>query len=310
MTAGPGRVLVTPRSLTSQGLDAVPELAPLRAAGYELVSGPAGQAPGRDQLEALLPGVVGWLAGVERIDGALLRAHPQLRAISRNGIGTNAIDLAAAEECGISVLTARGANAQGVAELALLQMLTALRGHLEGMAALRAGGWSRSPGAELNGKTVGVIGMGAIGARVARIAAAFGAAVVAHDPVLTSHQDAELLPLEELAARADVITLHCPPRERPLIDAAFLARCRPGLILINTAREGLVDAAALLAALDGGQVAAYAVDAFDVEPPPASALLRHPRVLPTPHLGGYTSESVSRATSAAVGNLLAALRGS
>lgn len=302
------RVLVTPRSLTRAGLDAVDELWPLRKRGFELVSGPAGMTPTPDQLAVLLEGCEGWIAGVEPISAATLEAAGSLRVISRNGIGVDAIDLPAAERLGITVLTARGANAQGVAELALTLALAALR-HVPWSAAdLQEGRWTRHPGLELAQCRVGVVGLGAIGTRVAEAFAALGAVVVGHDPVAARGVVARV-ELPELVRTCDVITLHAPPTPggTPLIDAAVLAQVRSGAVLINTARASLVDDDAVLAALESGLLTAYAVDAFDTEPPELTALLRHPRTIATPHLGAFTTASISRATSAAVQNLLDAL---
>ena len=302
------RVLVTPRSLSESGLARVPELDLLRARGFELVSGPAGRLPEEDELLALLPGVVGWLAGVERIGARVLDAAPELRVISRNGSGVDAVDLQAAARTGVRVERATGANAQGVAELALALALMALRGIPSGAAALRAGRWSRQIGRELAECTVGVVGLGAVGGRAAHAFADLGARVLAHDPFVASG-DVELVDLDTLVASSDVVSLHCPATDngRPLLDAARLAALPAGAVVVNTARSSLVDDDAMLAALEAGRLAAYAVDAFDCEPPEPGPLLAHPRVIATPHLGGYPRASVRRATEQAVENLLRVL---
>jgi D-3-phosphoglycerate dehydrogenase / 2-oxoglutarate reductase len=302
------RVLVTPRSLTQAGLDAVPELDPLRAAGFELVAGPPGAAPTEAQLLELVPGCVGWLAGVERIGAPVLAAATALRVISRNGSGTDAVDVAAAERAGIRVERAVGGNAQGVAELALALALAALRHVPWSAAALRAGGWERWRGRELDECRVGVVGLGEIGRRVARLFGALGADVVGHDP-FAGEAPAPRVGLGELLATCDVVTLHAPPPAdgRPLLDAAGLATVPRGAVLVNTSRAALVDDSAVLAALQDGRLSAYAVDAFDTEPPELTPLLRHERVIATPHVGGFTGASVRRATGQAVDNLLAVL---
>ena len=304
------RVLVTPRSLTRAGLDAVPELEPLRERGVELVAGPAGATPTPEELAVLLEGCEGWIAGVEQVSAATLASAPALRVISRNGTGVDSIDLAAAGRQGVAVLAARGANAQGVAELALTLTLSALRQVPWSAADLREGRWSRQPARELAELTVGVVGLGAIGARVAQAFTALGATVVGHDPVAPVGEVTRL-DLPALVDVSDVVTLHAPPTPGagPLVDAALLGRARRGAVLVNTARASLVDDDAVLAALESGVLSAYAVDAFATEPPEPSPLLRHPRTIATPHLGAFTTASVSRATSAAVTNLLAALDG-
>lgn len=305
------RVLVTPRSLT--GPDGAALLAPLAAAGHEIVRATPGRQPTADELRALLPGCVGWIAGVEPIGADVLDAAPQLRVISRNGAGVDNIDLDAAQARGITVVRAAGANARGVAELALALCLALLRGLVPSAIALRDGRWERELGDETHARTLGVVGAGAIGRELLAMADALGMPTLATDPFppadLVDAGHTAFVTLDELLASADVISLHCPPPPdgRPVIDAAALARMRPGAVLVNTARAGLVDDDAIVAALDDGRLRGYATDVFHEEPPRPSALLRHPRVLSTPHLGGYTRDSVRRAASAAVDNLLRAL---
>ncbi|WP_205705928.1 NAD(P)-dependent oxidoreductase [Kineococcus indalonis] len=301
-------MLITPRSLTSAGVHEVPELEPLRRAGLELVPGPAGRVPDEQELTAALPGCAGWLAGIEAITAPVLAAADGLRVISRNGAGTDNIDLAAARRAGVAVERAAGANAQGVAELALALTLAALRHVPWSSSAVHEGGWRRWRGRELGECTVGLIGLGAVGRRAAVAFTALGATVVAHDPFAGTDVPAGVRPvaLEELLRSCDVLSLHRPPPPdgTPVLDAAALAAVPAGAVLVNTARAALVDDEAVLAALTSGALSAYAVDAYDSEPPAPSALLRHPRVIATPHVGGYTGASVSRATRHAVENLL------
>ncbi|GAA4668600.1 NAD(P)-dependent oxidoreductase [Amycolatopsis dongchuanensis] len=302
------KILVTPRSLTKAGLDGVPELAPLTEAGYELVPGPAGRLPAEEDLLDLVPGCGGWLAGVERITDRVLAAAPELQVISRNGAGTDAIDLDAARARGVRVERAAGANAQGVAELTLALTLCALRDVPWSAASVRSGGWSRAQGRELADVTVGVVGLGEIGRRVASAFRALGARVLGYDPFVST---SDAVSLDELFGRSDVVTLHCPPPSdgKPLVTADLLDLAPRGAVLVNTARSVLVDDDAVHAALEGERLSAYAVDAFDTEPPELTPLLRHERVLATPHIGGYTDASIRRATAAAVANLLAVLGG-
>jgi D-3-phosphoglycerate dehydrogenase len=299
---------VTPRSLTEAGLDAVAELEPLRRRNFTLVGVTAGRIPTEEELLALVPGCVGWLAGVERITARVLHEATALRVISRNGTGTDGIDLDAAGHAGVRVCRAPGANAQGVAELALTLILCALRHVPWTSEALRHGGWQRWPGSEIADCTIGVVGLGAVGRRAAALFGALGARVIAHDPFVTD-TPVHRVDLDELMATCDVVSLHCPPNTggNPLLDAGRLARVPRDSVLVNTARSTLVDDQAVLAALEDGRLRAYAVDAFDSEPPEPTALLRHDRVIATPHLGGYTHASVRRATSMAVQNLVTVL---
>lgn len=304
-TSSAGRILVTPRSLTVGGTDSHPELQPLRDAGFELVSTPAGRTPTELELLEIVRGCVGWLAGVEHIPASVLDAGTELRIIARNGVGTDNIDMAAAERRGIRVTTAAGANAQGVAELALTLALSCLRQVPWSAAAVRAGGWDRWAAKEVAEITVGVVGLGAIGRRVGESFTALGATVIGFDPY-SAAEGIRSVEIDELLATADVVTLHAPPPDdgSALIDSARLALCREGAILINTARSSLVEDDAVLAALESGRLSAYAVDAFDTEPPEPSPLLQHERVIATPHIGAYTSASVLRATTSAVAALL------
>jgi D-3-phosphoglycerate dehydrogenase / 2-oxoglutarate reductase len=304
------RILVTPRSLTRDG---DPALDALRKAGYEVVMCAPGKSPDEAELFTLVPGCIGWLAGVEKITDAVLGHANLLKAISRNGTGVDSIDLAACKRRGVAVLRADGANARGVAELTIALMLALLRSVPASDARMKAGGWERRQGTELEGRTLGVVGTGRVGKLVTRFAAAMDMQVLGFDAFpdapWAGSAGLRYVAVEELLEASDIVTLHCPhtPGEEPLIDGNALARMKRGASLINTARAGLVDDNAVLAALQGGSLAGYAVDAYDKEPPGASPLLCHERVIATPHVGAYTAESVSRATRAAVENLLGAL---
>jgi D-3-phosphoglycerate dehydrogenase len=307
----PRKILVTPRSVTRHGH---PSLDRLHSAGWEIVFCRPGCQPDEEELLRLLPGCAGYLAGVEPVTVRVLEAADHLRVISRNGTGVDTIDLAAATRLGITVLRAEGANARGVAELAIAQMLALARHLTAGDASLKSGGWSRpATGFELEGKTLGIIGCGRVGQIVVRLALAFGMKVLAFDPApprdFAPGPDFRLAGFDEVLAAADCLSLHCPPTAdgRPLVDAAALARMKPGALLLNTARHDHIDCGAVLAALDSGRLGGVALDVFDAEPPGDRRLVSHPRVLATPHIGGYTRESIDRAMDAAVGNLLAAL---
>jgi len=302
------RILITPRSMTDAGLDTVRELDPLRLAGHELVSGPPGRFPTEDELVELLPGVGGYLAGVERISARAIAAAGDLQVISRNGVGADAVDLNAAEAAGIAVVLARGANSRGVAELALTLTLACLRDVPRSDRAMHDGHWQRSLGREMPDITLGLVGFGAIGRLFGGFATALGAQVMAFDPIATV-EGATPAALEQVFAGADVISLHSPPAAdgSPLVTSELLATVRRGSILVNTARSALVDDSAVLASLQSGALSAYAVDAFDSEPPELTELLRHPRTVMTPHLGGYTGASTRRASEQAVSNLMATL---
>ena len=306
------RILVTPRSVTSEGH---PALARLTRAGFEIVMPPAGKMPAASDLKQLLPGCVGWLAGVEPITDDVLSAASDLRIISRNGTGIDAIDLESARRRGIEIRRADGANARGVAELAIGMILALARSLPFSDAAIKAGGWSRRKGFELEGKTLGVVGCGKIGRIVAALARGLGMQVVGHDPFAEQSDQSldaplvHLVYLDEVFALSHVITLHCPPPAdgRPLVDARRLGLAKPGVVIVNTARHELVDIPALVAAIERGHVAGAALDVFDAEPPVERSHLASDRILATPHIGGFTDESVDRAVDVAVTNLLEAL---
>jgi phosphoglycerate dehydrogenase-like enzyme len=307
-----GKILVTPRSLTKGG---DPSLDLLREAGHDVVFCSPGKAPDEAELMRLLPGCVGWLAGVEKISEKTLRAARDLKAISRNGTGVDSIDLAACEKLGITVLRAEGANARGVAELTIGLILALVRSVPFGDARLKAGAWERRLGIELEGRVLGLVGCGRIGKIVARLGLGFGMSVSAFDAcpegAFAPGPSFRFMPFDEVLRSSDILSLHCPysPGDRPLIDAPALERMRKGTFLVNTARPGLVDEPAILEALEQGKLAGFATDVFDTEPPEASALYSHDKVIVAPHVGGYTAESVARATRVAVDNLLAVIGG-
>lgn len=305
------RILVTPRSLTATPHAAI---AALKSEGFDVVYSTPGKLPDEAELLRLVPDVVGWLAGVEPVSADVLRAAEKLRVISRNGTGVDNLPMTVAQERGIVVRRAEGANAAGVAELAIALMLAALRRLPLTDTGIKAGQWPRKRGFEIRGRTVGVVGCGAVGAEVARLAAALGANILAYDPrrpnIDIPSTQFEWADIPELLARSFVVSLHCPAPEdgRPLIDARRLALMPKGAFLVNTARGSLIDEAATITALESGQLAGYATDVFVEEPPGSLALFGRPDVIATSHIGGFTDESVDRATEIAVVNLLESLK--
>ncbi len=304
------KILITPRALTR---DDHPALERLSAAGYTLVFCTAGKTPTEAELMQLIPDCVGWLAGVEPVSAAVIDAAHSLKAISRNGTGVDNLPMETIRQKGIAVLRAEGANARGVAELAITLMMSAMR-HVPAIdAGMKSGNWLRLLGREIEGRTVAVIGYGRIGSEFAKMACGLGARVRGYDPFITQptrpigdfvwHRDFDLLD------GADIVSLHAPGRRdgQALLGAIELARLAPSAVVVNTARASLVSAEAMLDALGSGQVGVYATDVFEQEPPLPSPLLAHPNVIRTSHIGGYTEESVTRATTTAVENLLRTL---
>ncbi len=301
------KILVTPRSLTAGGHPALDRLV---ADGFQVIFSTAGRQPGEEELLDLLPGCVGYLAGVEPVTRRVIESAAELEVISRNGTGVDNIDLDAARQRNITICRAEGANAEGVAELAVGLLLALARSIAPSDSSIKEGLWQRRIGVELAGKTLGVVGCGRIGRRVTEMAIGLGMSVIAHDVFMERPFDLSdrfrFAPLDEVYVSADAVTLHCPPPShgRPLIDAAAIAKMRPGVLLVNTARYDLIDSDAVTAALDDGHIAGLALDVFDREPPRDNPLIAHKRVIATPHIGGFTTESVNRAVSVAVDNLV------
>lgn len=256
-----------------------------------------------------------------QVRGALLQAlSPRCRAVGRLGVGLDNIDVAGCEARGIRVIPATGANALSVAEYVITGALVLLRGAWLQSAPVAAGAWPRaalSGGRELAGKTLGLVGFGSIGRLTARLARALGMDVIAHDPHLdaadASFAEAGVrrVGLDELVAGADVVSLHVPLVEatRHLFDAQRIAAMKPGAVLINTARGGVVDEAALAAALRAGHLGGAALDVFAQEPLPAAAHLQDcPNLLLTPHVAGVSAESNERVSFLIAERLLEVLR--
>ena len=296
-------ILVTPRSLSGSEHLAIQLL---RDQGWEIIFGPRGRFPAEGELLQLVPGCEGWLAGVEPISVPVLDAAKQLQVISRNGSGTDNIPLADAKKRGITVLSAAGANAQGVAELTLGLALAAVRRFHVANQQLKEGIWARSLGSELSDKRVLIVGFGKIGRRVAHLFAAFGSSVSVVEPMEVPTDPFAKVELSTGIGSADLVTLHCPPPSsgRPLITAQLVEHSRRGLILVNCARRSLVDEAAVLAGLNTGQIGIYASDVFEEADANSIALIGNPQTIATPHLGAYTKESVDRAAVEAAENLI------
>jgi glyoxylate reductase len=240
----------------------------------------------------------------------LLDACPQLRAIANMAVGTDNIDTEAAAARGIPVGNTPGVLTDATADLAFALLLALARRIVPGAAQVRAGEWrtwepAAGLGADLSGALLGIVGWGRIGQAVARRAAGFGLEVV-HSSRSSG------VPLDELLAGADFVSLHTPltPETRHLIDARALARMKPTALLVNTARGGVVDQAALRTALLDGEIAGAALDVTEPEPlPAADPLLQAPNLLVVPHVGSATVRTRARMADMAVDNLLAALAG-
>ena len=254
-----------------------------------------------------------------QVNAELLAAAPRLVAVGRLGVGLDNIDLAGCETRGIKVIPATGANARAVAEYVVGTMLSLLRGAYGSTADVAAGVWPRnalSQGLEAHGRTLGVVGFGGIGRLAAQLARGLGMRIVGSDAALSpdhpawQEAGAEPLALDDLLAQADVVTLHLPltPQTRHLLDAARIERMRAGAILINTSRGGVVEEAALAAALCAGRLRGAALDVFEQEPLPAgSALADAPNLILTPHIAGLTQEANTRVSDMVAAGVTMAL---
>lgn len=227
-------------------------------------------------------------------------AATRLRIIGRAGVGVDNIDVDAASRAGILVVNAPAGNTIAAAEHTVAMMMALSRNIPQANRSLLEGRWDRNAfmGFQLRGKTLGIVGLGAIGAEVAKRAQGLEMDVLAHDPLVSRERaemiNVELVELDDLCRRSDVITVHVPlvPATKHLFDGRRLGVCKPGVRLVNVARGGIFDESAVLTALESGKVAGFAADVFETEPPPAdSPLLRHPNVVATPHLGASTEEA-------------------
>jgi (S)-sulfolactate dehydrogenase len=274
-------------------------------------------------LSKALAGAQGWIVrNRTQVRGAALEAATGLRVVGRLGVGLDNIDLDACAARAIEVIPATGANAESVAEYVVAMAMILLRGAAyRSTSAVAAGDWPRqklSQGREIGGKTLGLVGFGSIGRVTAQKAAAMAMRVVAFDPAVAAdspawrEHDVEPCPLDELLGRADVVSLHLPLVEatRGLFGAERLARMKPGAVLVNSARGGIVDEAALARALNEGRIAGAALDVFDHEPLAAgSALAGAPNLVLTPHIAGITLESNERVSGLIAARVAAFLRG-
>jgi len=248
-----------------------------------------------------------------KVGAAAIAAAPTLKVISKHGAGTDTIDKKAAAAHGVDVVAAAGANAAAVAEHALALLLACAKSVPQLDARMRAGHWDKSThkSIELGGRTIGLVGLGAIGLRFARMVDAIGMRVIGFDPhakeVPASIERGEL---DAIWRESDVVSLHCPltADNAKLVNADTLGRCKRGVIVVNTARGGLVDEDALLAALRSGQVAAAGLDSFAVEPlPPGHPFAGESRIVLSPHIGGVTADAYVAMGVGAANNVLASL---
>ena len=282
----------------------------------EIVYNDLGVPLAGEQILERLEGCDAYIAGVDYITADVIEKMPAcVKIISRYGVGVDRVDLAAAKAKGITVCNTPGANSTAVCELAFALMLCACRNIPQLHQAVTDSLWPRSEGVELAGRTLGIVGMGAIGKRLALRAKAFEMDVVAYDPyfdeAFAAQHGIKKMELEELLYSADVISLHVPLNDstRHMISRERIEKMKKGVIIINTARGGLIDEDAAAEAIKSGKLGGLGLDAFEQEPLVESPLKGLPRVIFTPHTGAHTGEAVSNMGLMSVQNAIAVLKG-
>ncbi|HEV2737813.1 MAG TPA: phosphoglycerate dehydrogenase [Candidatus Elarobacter sp.] len=306
---------------TARGFDGTPEAAALlREAGCELVTTPYSGARfdyelGGDELVALLDGADAYIAGSALVSRDVLERAPNLKVVSRRGVGFERIDLDAARDRDVLVTIATGANQHAVADHVFALLLAVARRIPDANRSVAEGRWESFIGPELRAKTLGIIGLGRVGKGVAQRARGFGMRVLATDPVrdegFARANGVTYVPLDELLAAADVVSVNPSLNDttRGLLGAPAFERMKTGAILVNTARGGVVEERALAAALRSGKLLGAGVDVFEREPPAGSPLIGLPNVVLTPHTGAYTHEAMTAANVLAARIVVDYMRG-
>ncbi|NWF69164.1 MAG: phosphoglycerate dehydrogenase [Chloroflexi bacterium] len=313
MTLKDLRVLVTP---TSYAMNDPSLRTELEALVGEVIYNPTEHPLTAKELLPLVKDIDGWIAGLDEISAEVIEAAPKLRVIARYGVGLDKVDLEAAKRSGVVVTFTPGANAVSVAELSVGLMIALARKVVQGNRRTKLGEWPRQKGTAISGKTVGLLGLGAIGRRVAQLLGGFECHIVGYDPAVSVGQAAgfgvEWVEADEVLRRADFLSLHLPvvPATENMLNHERFALMKDGVYLINTARSELIDEDALIAALRSGKVAAAALDTFRREPPGADhPVLQFEQVIATPHAGAHTDDSMNAMGRIALNECLAVLRG-
>lgn len=307
------KILVTPTSLQPQSDQAA--LGELQQFCKDLVFNPTGKPLSEDDLIPLLQGCDGYVAGLDFITEKVINACPDLKVISRYGVGCDRVDLEAAKKAGIIVTNTPGVNAEAVGELAMALLLSLLRKITYLNADTKNGGWVRSTGTECKGRTIAILGLGSIGRVVARCAKGFDMQIMAYDPYIDEaycrENGIKADTFEKCVRHADVISLHLPLMDstRHIIDRDVIRNMKDGAILINTSRGGLIDEEAAYEALKSGKLGGLGLDAFEQEPPKDSPLFEFENVVVTPHTGAHTKEATRNMADLAVKNVIDVLKG-
>ena len=299
-------------STSSFGRVSSAPLAALERAGCSYATNPHGRQLDHDEIREFLVGVEGLIAGTEPLDRETLTGARNLKVVSRVGTGLENVDLAAAGELGIRVANTPDPPARAVAELALGGILALQRGLCRADAEMRSGSWNKPMGRLLAGSTVGIVGTGRAGRALTDLLTPFRCRILAfdlkQDRSWARDAGVEYVTMEQLVAESDIVSLHVPltSETRGLMDAKRLAAMKPGAVLVNCARGGLVDEAALADNLRNGRLGAAFLDVFETEPYHGD-LIELPNTLLSPHIGSYAAECRLQMETEAVTNLLMAL---
>jgi D-3-phosphoglycerate dehydrogenase len=307
------RVLVTP---TSYALHDQKLRTKLESEVGDVVYNTTGKPLSSSSLREIIPGIDGYIAGLDMIDRAVIEVAGRLKVIARYGVGLDNIDLTAAKEKGIVVTNTPGANSDSVAELTIGLILSLARSIPMASSLTKAGEWPRMRGVSLNGKVVGLLGFGSIGKSVASRLSGFGCTILAYDTKpdqeYAESLGVKLTTLDEIIQESEFVSLHLPlvPETHAMVNADFLCKMKPEAFLINTSRGEIIDEAALAEALEGGRLRGAALDVFTNQPPEKdNPLLALPQVIATPHTGSHTDGAVNAMGWLALEDCLAVLRG-
>jgi D-3-phosphoglycerate dehydrogenase len=307
------KVLITATSLNPAHPN--PALEQLNRFADKVVFNPRGRPLTEDELIPLLEGCEGYIAGLDFITKKVIEQSAFLRVISRYGAGVDRLDMEAARAKGILVCNTPGVNAQAVADLTIALILSVARRIPFLDRNTRKGRWTRSTGLELYGKTMGILGLGAIGKAVAKRASGFSMNIMAYDPypdeTYAKTQGIIAADFDTVVKTADFLCLHLPltPETRHIISGEVMKKMKPGVIMVNTARGGLIDEGAAYELLQSGHLGGLGIDVYEEEPPKQSPFFTLDNVVLTPHTASHTVEATAAMASLSVQNLIDVLSG-
>jgi D-3-phosphoglycerate dehydrogenase len=287
----------------------------LRSEGFRILEWREGTGLGIYELKEKVSEAFAWIVGAHPVGSELLEKGLRLRVIAKHGVGVNNLDLHAATERGIVVVTAPGTNDQAVADLTIGLLLSLVRAIPKADASVKLGRWELFCGFGLAGKKMGIIGLGRIGQNVSRRAKGFDMEILAHDPYLPGevarNLGVALADLDTLLTKSDIVSLHVPLMQETegLIGRHEISMMKDGVWVVNTSRGKVVQEKAMYEALISGKVAGYATDVFEQEPPLGNPLLSLPNVVVTPHIGAYTKDALRMMGDRVVDSILRVFRG-